>query len=252
MNILGLLLVLGAIVSYLTMIFGLHRFTYKTWVFDLTVGAGMVIGALSWLQEGGSWLLWSTITLGITWFLVSRLELRIVGSRALNLHAGDRLPAMTFLKTDGTLMTEQDLITNAPALLALYRGWWCPSSRVQLNAIMEHYDLLHTRGVSIYAASVDDPETATAIQEHVGSNITVLCSVSEEMLKQIGVVDRRGAPWYDRLLFGAVEQPIAMPATLVINTDGTIMFAFRSRRVDERPLVEEILSGLSLLPQRLP
>ena len=39
MNILGLLLVLGAIVSYLTMIFGLHRFTYKTWVFDLSVGA---------------------------------------------------------------------------------------------------------------------------------------------------------------------------------------------------------------------
>jgi peroxiredoxin len=252
MNILGLVLVLGTLVSYLTMIFGLHRFTYKTWVFDVPVGAGMVIGAASWFQEGGSWILWSTITLGIIWFLVSRLELRIVGSKALNLRAGDRTPAMTFLKTDGTQFTEQDLIANAPALLALYRGWWCPSSKVQLNAIMEHYDLLHKRGVSIYAASVDDPEAATPIQEYVGGSITILCSVSEDVLKRIGVLDRRGAPWYDRIIFGAPKQPIAMPSTLVIDKDGTIMFAFRSTRVDEGPLVDEILSSLSLLPQTLP
>src|SRR5215831_19016688 len=151
MNIVGLVLVLGALVSYLTMIFGLHLFTYKTWMFDVPVGAGMVIGAVSWFQEGGSWIVWSTITLGIIWFLVSRLELRIVGSRALNLRVGDRVPAMTFLKTDGTQINEKELISNAPALLALYRGWWCPSSKLQLNAILEHYDLLHMRGVSIYA-----------------------------------------------------------------------------------------------------
>ena len=248
MAILGFIIILAVFISYLTMIFVLHRFTYKTWIFDVAVGAGMVIGASSWFQEGGSWLLWITITLGILWFLVSRIELRIGGSKELNLRVGDTMPAMAFLKTDGTPMTEQDLIANAPALLTLYRGWWCPSSNVQLQAILEQHAHLNKKGVSMYAASVDEPETASALQEHVGNTITILCSVSEEVLKKVGVLDKKGAPWYDRILFGAPERPIAMPATIVINKEGRIIFASRSIRVDEGPRVDEILASLSLLP----
>jgi peroxiredoxin len=248
MAIPGFIIILGVIVAYLSMIFVLHRFTYKTWIFDIAVGAGMVIGALSWYREGGSWLSWGTIALGIIWFLVSRIELRIVGSKELHLRVGDKMPAMAFLKTDGTQITEQTLIANAPAMLTLYRGWWCPSSKAQLHEIMENYDHLNTKGVSIYAASVDEPETAAPIQEHVGNKITILCSASEEVLIKIGVLDKRGAPWYDRFIFGAPEQPIAMPATLVINKDGTIIFVARSTRVDEGPRMDGILASLSLLP----
>jgi peroxiredoxin len=248
MAILGLIIILGVNISYLTMLFVLHRFTYKTWMFDVAVGAGMVLGAWSWFLEGGSWLSWSTIALGIVWFLVSRIELRIVGSKALTLRVGDTMPAMALLKTDGTQMTEQDLIANAPALLTLYRGWWCPSSKVQLHAILEQHEHLNQKGVSLYAASVDEPETASAMQEYVGNTITILCRVSEDVLKRVGVLDTKGAPWYDRIIFGAQKRPIAMPATLVINTDGRIMFASRSTRVDEGPRVDEILASLSLLP----
>lgn len=44
--------ILGVIISYLTMIFVLHRFTYKTWMFDVAVGAGMVLGVSSWFLAG--------------------------------------------------------------------------------------------------------------------------------------------------------------------------------------------------------
>jgi hypothetical protein len=47
--VLGLLVILTVIVAYLTMIFMLHRFTYRTWMFDAAVGAGMILGAASWL-----------------------------------------------------------------------------------------------------------------------------------------------------------------------------------------------------------
>jgi peroxiredoxin len=248
MAILGLIIILGVLISYLTMLFVLHRFTYKTWIFDVAVGAGMALGVWSWFQEGGSWLSWITLTLGIVWFLTSRIELRIVGSKEFNLRVGDTMPAMAFVKTDGTQMTEQDLIANAPALLTLYRGWWCPSSQVQLQAILEQNAHLNQKGVSLYAASVDEPETATAMQEYVGNTITILCRVSADVLKQVGVFDKKGAPWYDRIIFGAQQRPIAMPSTIVINTDGRIMYASRSTRVDEGPQVDEILASLSLLP----
>jgi len=244
LGLIGCVLILSVMVSYLTMTFVLHQFTYKTWIFDGVVGVGMLIGAASWLLEGGSWLAWSTLTLGIIWFLVTRIELRLVGSKDLHLRVGDRVPAMAFVTTEGTPITEHELIANAPTLLTLYRGWWCPSSKVQMQTILDQYDQLSPKGVSIYAASVDDPEAATPIQEHVGKRITILCSVSEDVLKTFGVLDKRGAPWYDRILFGAPEQPIAMPTTLLINNEGRIMFASRSTRVDDGPRVAEMLAGL--------
>jgi peroxiredoxin len=248
MTIAGFIIVLGVLISYLTMLFVLHRFTYKTWIFDVAAVVGTVKGIVSWFQAGGSWLSWSTIILGIIWFLVSRTELRIVGSKELHLREGDMVPPMTFLKTDSTVITEQDLIGDAPTLLALYRGWWCPSSKVQLDEIMASYETLNQKGVHIYAASVDEPELAAPIQEHVGNHITILCSTSEEVLKKIGIVDTKGAPWYDRLLFGAPERPIAMPSTLIINKEGRIIFVSRSTRVDDRPRANEILTSLSGLP----
>jgi peroxiredoxin len=248
MTIAGFIIVLGVLVSYLDMLFVFHRFTYNTWIFDVAAVAGMVMGAASWFQEGGNWLSWSTIILGVIWFLVSRTEWRIVGSKELHLRVGDIVPAMTVLIMDGTQFTEQDLIANAPALLALYRGWWCPSSKVQLDEIMASYETLNQKGVHIYAAAVDEPELAAPIQEHVGNNITILCNVSAEVLKKIGVVDTKGAPWYDRIIFGAPERPIAMLSTLIINKEGRIIFVSRSTRVDDRPRANEILASLSLLP----
>jgi len=247
MTVFGFIIIIGAFISYLSMLFVLHRFTYKTWVFDFTVAAGMLLGVTSWFQARSNWLSWSTIALGAIWFLVSRTELRIVGSKELNLHVGDKVLPMAFMKTDGTSFTEQDLIANAPALLALYRGWWCPSSKLQLGEIMENYEYLNQKGVSLYAASVDEPTLAIPIQEHVGNKITILCGASEEVLKKVGVLDTKGAPWYDRLIFGAPERPISMPAILVINKDGSIIFISRSTQVDNRPWANEILTSLAHL-----
>jgi len=247
MTIIGFIIILSVVVSYFAMMFVFHRFTYKTWIFDIGVVIGMVIGFVDWLRASGSWFSMGTVILGIIWFLVSRIELKLIGSKELFLHVGDKIPSMAFMKTDGTEFTDQDLIANAPALLALYRGWWCPSSELQLGEIMENYDYLNKKGVSLYAASVDEPEMAIPIQEYVGNKITILCIVSEEVLKEVGVLDTKGAPWYDRLIFGAPEQPISMPAILVINKDGNITFISRSTRVDDRPWTNEILTSLPLL-----
>ena len=46
----------------------------------------------------------------------------------MRVHVGDPMPAFTALDIAGRTMTERDLVSSAPALLVLYRGWWCPSS----------------------------------------------------------------------------------------------------------------------------
>ena len=107
------------------------------------------------------------------------------------------------------------LIASSPALLVLYRGWWCPSSKAQLDELVRDRERLSEAGLTIFAASVDRPTEAAPLQQHVGDKITILCGISESLLDDVAVRDQRGAPWYDRILFGAAKQDIAMPADIL-------------------------------------
>ena len=244
MTALGLLFVLVGFLSYSTLLFVLHRFTYRTWMFDTVVGAGMTV-ALSGYALGGSGVVaLAAVVIGGAWFLATRHELKLVGSKRLKIHPGDRIPAFTVSTIDGKPFTEQDLIANAPALLVLYRGWWCPVSKSQLDELVRYNESLKRAGLSVFAGSVDGPAESAPLQQEVGDKVTILCSVSESLLDEVGVRDQRGAPWYDRVLYGAARQDISMPAALVIDRAGKIVFAYRSTRLDDRARVEDILESL--------
>ncbi len=242
--VLGLVFVLAGVLFYFMLIFVLHRFTYRTWMYDAMVFTGMVLAIIGWIIGDSSTLALTAIILGVVWFPVSRHELKLTGSQQLKLRKGDRVPAFTLLTTDGRQFTEQDLIAQAPALLELYRGWWCPSSKSQLDELYRDYESLSQAGLTLFAASVDEPTEAAPLQQRVGDKITILCGVSESLLDDVGVRDQRGAPWYDRILYGAPRQDISMPAALVIDKSGKIIFAYRSTQLDKRVPLADILANL--------
>ncbi len=235
MAVLGLVVAVGGVLSYFVAVFGLHWFTYRTWAFDLVVACGALIAVLGWHFGGPGWAAVLAIVVNAIWFVVSRVELRLKGSERLALSRGSELPTLRLRTVNDVIVTDQDLKRQAPVLLVLYRGWWCPSSKVQLDELLDEYDRLAAAGLTVYAASVDSPEQAAPMQAHVGDRITILCDMPEAELEDIGARDTRGAPWYDRVLFGAAKGDIAMPTTLVIDTEGRILTAHRASRVDERP-----------------
>jgi hypothetical protein len=93
---------------------------------------------------------------------------------------------------------------------------------------------------------VDPREMAVGMQEYVGDTITIVCSFPVAVLEAIGARDRRGAPWYDRLLLHAPKGDIAMPTSLVVDASGRIVYAFRASRVDEHARPRDILASLAL------
>ena len=244
MTAIGLGLVIVGVVAYFAMIFALHRFTYRTWIFDVVVGVGALSAALGWATGSNSAVAIITLALAVVWFVVSRLELRLHGSPRLALTVGSQLPAVRMTTVDGEVVTDEDLRRHAPVLLVLYRGWWCPSSKHQLGELLDEYDRLIAAGLTIYAASVDQPEQAAPLQAHVGDRITILCGVTTELLDAVGADDSRGAPWYDRVLFGVEKQDIAMPTSLVIDHEGRIVFAQRANQLDDRLDPSQILASL--------
>jgi hypothetical protein len=164
----GLLIVLVAFLTYFAMLFVLNRFTYRTWVFHAAVLLGMALAAIGALLGGSQLLALFVLLLGATWFIVTRRELAIRGSHTLKVRVGDSMPAFRAMTTDGAIVTEHELAGAAPILLVLYRGWWCPSSKVQLDDIRGHYAALSALGVKVFAGSVDQPEESAPMQEYVG------------------------------------------------------------------------------------
>ena len=223
MGFVGLFVVVVGYGAYLTMLFALRRFTYRTWLFHAVILVGIVL-ALSGLAVGDPPLpALIAIGLGLAWFPLTRRELTLVGSERLTLHAGDRLPQFAALRPDGTPITDRDVVARAPALLVLYRGWWCPSTRALLDELLRDHERLTSAGLTTFAASVDPPAQAIGLQEQVGDGITIVCSFPVAVLDAIGARDRRGAPWYDRLVFRAPRGDIAMPAALVVDATGRIV-----------------------------
>jgi peroxiredoxin len=243
-SLMGLSVVLAVFVAYLAMLFLLHRFTYRTWIFHAAVIAGMTLAVLGAALGANPLVSVVVVAVGLAWFVITRRELGISGSRTLTLRLGDPMPAFRALTTDGRAVTERELTQAAPVVVVLYRGWWCPSSKVQLDDMRSHYAELSALGLRVFAGSVDGPEEAAPMQEYVGSDMTILCDVDVSFLDAIGVRDQRGAPWYDRLWFGAARQPIAMPAVIALGPDGRVTYAERSTRVDDRPSATALMAGL--------
>jgi peroxiredoxin len=216
MTTIGLLIVLAGFVSYVLLLFVIQRFTYKTWVFDSVIVLGLFAALIGWALGGNTTVTLSAFILSMAWFVITRHELKLTGSKHLELQVGHSIPAMNLLTTENRLVTTQDLIAQAPSLLVFYRGWWCPSSKLQLDELVHEYENLDKAGLTVFAASVDSPIEAAPLQKLVGNKITILCNVPESLLDVIGIRDQRGAPWYDRILFGVKKQDIAMPSALVI------------------------------------
>jgi peroxiredoxin len=126
----------------------------------------------------------------------------------------------------------------------LYRGWWCPYCTTQLDEIAAEHQTLRDAGLTVYAISVDTPEETAGLEERYGGFVTFLGDPHGAFLDILGVRDTRGAPWYDRLLFGAAKQDISMPGALVVDATGSIVFSYRSPRIDIRARPQEIIDSL--------
>lgn len=240
----GLVVVVGTIVAYALMLFVVHTFTYRTWIFDLSIAMGMVLALVGLVSGGANLASVVALAVGAVWFPLVRRELRIRGPEQLLVRRGDRFPAMNVVTTKGEPVTDRDLAAAAPVLLVLYRGWWCPSHRSQLDELVAAYERLTGAGLKVFAASVDGPDESEPIQTHVGDKITILCNVPVSLLDELGTRDTKGAPWYARLIFGAKQQDIAMPTGFVIDATGIVVYAYRAVTVDDRPDPERILAHL--------
>ncbi len=242
-SIVGLGVVAVAIAAFLGTL--AVRRTLPTWIFDTLVlvgAAGAGAARLARSQEP-LWPAAAALGVALVYFLSTRVELSLPRTGGLKVAPGDRLPDVTLLDTAGRPVRTGELGARGPAMLVLYRGWWCPYCVTQLGALEREHDALRAAGLAIFAISVDRPDEQQPLETRLAGRVTFLSDEKGALLDALGVRHRDGVPWYDRLLFGARRQDISLPATLVVDQSGIVRFARRARRIDERVATTEVLTA---------
>lgn len=132
--------------------------------------------------------------------------------------------------TEGGLITLSTEIAEGPVVLVFYRGHWCDACRTHLGELQDYVREFEQRGARLIAVSADRPEDVRTIVESQGLTFPVL---SDEDLSTIEGYGLREA-----------DQDFALPATLIIAPDGSVVYRRVGTSVTDRPTVEELLREL--------
>lgn len=170
------------------------------------------------------------------------------------LRKGDQAPDFTLVNASGNPISLNGLLKKGKVVLTFYRGTWCPYCNLLLNQYQQVLDEIQSLGANLVAISPQTPDESLNIREKNELKFEVLSDVGNLVAKQFTTVFKNGDLPVDTMAmlgfdfdahYGDDSREIPVPATFIIDTDRTILFA-KSGGGDYRNRVEasDILKAL--------
>lgn len=174
-----------------------------------------------------------------------------------SLKAGDTLPAIALPNATGQTVNVQALLAQGPVVIAFYRGGWCPYCNLELRALQQALPEIKALGATLVTISPETPDNSLSTAEKNELDFEVLSDQGNQIARQLGLVftlPENLRPIYDG--FG-IDLPayngdqsfeLPVPATYVVNADGTIVHAFVNADYTQREDPDVIVDVLKKLP----
>ncbi len=169
------------------------------------------------------------------------------------LKAGSRAPDFELHDGDGMLWRSEDLLRSGRLVAVFYRGRWCAYCNTQLAALQAVHSQIAATGASLVAISPQTQKHSYMTRDMHALRFPVLSDPGNSVARRFGIVYRLSPElrrMYESIMTklpgynGDQSWELPMPATYIIEPDGTICFA----RVDpdwrERAEPDEIISVL--------
>jgi peroxiredoxin len=187
------------------------------------------------------------------------MELAASGIAERSLKPGDRAPDFNLPDTRGGYVRLKDLLAAGPVVLSFYRGGWCPYCNLELRALQQVLPEITRLGAKLVAVSPQTPDETLSTTEKNALSFSVLSDIGSTAAKSFGIaydLAEELRPLYARSGHALPEKNgdgswlLPIPATYVIDTDGTVALAFVD--VDYRNRLEpaEILAALQTLAKQ--
>ncbi|MHC4707572.1 MAG: peroxiredoxin-like family protein [Planctomycetota bacterium] len=168
---------------------------------------------------------------------------------------GDKLKDFTLPNHLGEKKSLASLREKGPVVVTFYRGGWCPYCNAQLLAYQENLPRIKAMGATLAAITPELPDESLTTYERNNLEFEVLTDFNSAYAREIGLVfilPEEVRPIYKGFGIdiekhngkGQFDLPLA--ATFVVNTDGTITYAFvdvdYTLRAEPSEIVRELQS----------
>jgi peroxiredoxin len=177
-----------------------------------------------------------------------------VANRALDV--GNVIPAFSLPNALDKAISNGDLLAAGPLVISFYRGGWCPYCNLELRALQAALPEIQAMGATLVAISPETPDNSLSTVEKQELTFEVLSDQGNRLARQFGLVFT--LPESLRPIYTAfgIDLParngdatfeLPLPATYVVNPDGTIVHSFVDVDYTQRLAPEAIVAALKQL-----
>ncbi|GAC1530514.1 MAG: peroxiredoxin-like family protein [Acidimicrobiales bacterium] len=171
-------------------------------------------------------------------------------------NVGDSAPDFTLPDANGDKVNLTHLLEAGPVVLAFYRGGWCPYCSTELRALQATLPELRELGATLVAISPQIPDSSLSTAEKLELAFPVLSDVGNTVARSFGLVF--SLPESLRALYTGfgLDLPAAngddsfdlpVPATYVIDRDGSVAWRFANADYTRRAEPSDVLDAIRSL-----
>ena len=183
-------------------------------------------------------------------------ELFATGIEQNILPVGAKAPEFALSDASGRIVKSSDLLALGPVILDFFRGRWCPYCITELEAWRDLYPIVRDRGGLLVSISPQTVRQSDFTQGQHEIPYPLLnddgCKVSEQF-GLVYTIPPYHQQHYRNVLVnlpfvnGDQSWKLIIPATYVLASDGTVLFAEAHADFRVRPEPEEVLRYLPVM-----
>lgn len=176
---------------------------------------------------------------------------------ARGLETGMKAPFFKAIDADNKQFELSDALERGPVVIIFYRGSWCPVCNRHLATIQDSLKLITDKGASVVAISPEKPEYLGEMAEKTGARFSLLFDEGYKIANAYDVtfVPKR----FELLIYNTVlganlkdahsddTQQLPIPATYVIDKNGTIVWRQFEPNYKKRSTIKDIAEVVNAL-----
>jgi peroxiredoxin len=173
------------------------------------------------------------------------------------LPVGAKSPALELPDHDGKMVSSSDLLAKARLVLCFIRGRWCPFCVGQMEAMNLVLPQIERAGAALFAISPQTVKQSFFMHDQHKLRFPLLSDVGSKIARQFGLTYR--VPTLQEAVYrrafvnlpftnGDDSWELPIPATYILDRDGTVVFASANEDYTERPEPSNILRMLEQHP----
>ena len=183
--------------------------------------------------------------------------MRAAGAASGSPKPGDTLTPFALPDSRGRYVSSADLLEWGPLVVSFYRGGWCPYCVTEMTAWAEAVPAIRDLGASFVAVPGETGGEAEALRRKLDLDAQILVDVDHGLALELGLVvrvtDEIRKAYLDFGLdlarrYGSDAWFIPVPATYVIDRQGTVRFAEADVDFRRRAEPEAVLAVLRAIP----